>query len=456
MLIEHISGELLLNDAFSEGKMLGVMLVEGDDVLVHRLPDGTGVLWAFSGNVTVTDEHMRSRQTNHLDGFVPPIFDLLDPDGHFKLKEAEISALNLSIYKLEKAGVQSERLSEMRNRRRELSEYLQKWIFDQFVILNAAGESRSLTDIFSSRGLMPPGGTGECSLPKMLQYAFSHKLRPLAFGEFWYGASNGREVRTQGSFYPSCTGKCGPLLSYMLEGLDVEDNPLAAPSGNEPSIVYEDEFLLVADKPSGMLTVPGKESVESLLEWLQRRANRLSGSSPKQGPKVYAVHRLDMDTSGLVVFAKSQDVQSKLRLQFEEKTVSAGEGTVRKSYLALVSPTWMICGKGRVELPLAADYFDRPRQVVDYSEGKPSVTEYELLEFRENGDVLLRLWPLTGRTHQLRVHCAHAEGLASPIVGDRLYGGREHARLCLMAQSLSFVHPVSGKILSFELDSTCF
>lgn len=456
MLIEHIAGDSLLHDAFLEGKMLGVMLVEGEDGLIHRLSDGTGVLWAFSGNVTLTDEHMRSRQTNHLDGFVPPVFDLLDPDGHFKRKESEISLLNLAIYKMEKAGGGQAELQAMKARRKELSEYLQKWIFDQFVILNAAGEKRSLTEIFSEQGMIPPGGTGECALPKMLQYAYSRKLRPLAFGEFWYGASNGREVRTQGSFYPSCTGKCGPLLPYMLKGLELEDNPLAAAPKAKPVIIYEDSELIVADKPSGMLSVPGKGAGESLLEWLQRRANRLAGASPKQGPKVYAVHRLDMDTSGLMVFAKSLASQAELRRLFEEKTVSAGEGQVQKSYLALVTPQGMVCGRGRIELPLAADYYDRPRQIVDHDGGKPAVTEYELVEFRENGDVLLKLWPLTGRTHQLRVHCAHSDGLAAPIAGDRLYGGREHPRLCLMAQSLSFIHPVTGKKLSFELDPTSF
>ena len=385
-----------------EGKMLGVLKVEDKD--------GTeGYLYAFSGTVG-------GRAT--LPGFVPPIFDLTDPDGYFRQREAEISAMPAGP---ERAAASAE---------------LQAWIFDQYRVSNARGETLTIREVFARRGLIPPGGTGDCAAPKLLQYAYSHHLTPIAMGEFWYGASPASEVREQGRFYPSCTGKCGPLLSFMLEGLDVAPNPLDREftADSEPRILHEDADILVVCKPAGMLSVPGRTRAKSLLDWLRERFG-----------EVHSCHRLDMDTSGVMVFARSLAAKSELERQFAEREV---EKTYR-ARLAAGSKPFDHARKGTVALPLCLDYYDRPRQMVDREHGKLAVTEYEVLEFLPNGEIDVRFTPKTGRTHQLRVHAAHADGLGRPIKGDRLYGSPEGGRLWLHAETLAFRHPDTGEKISF-------
>ena len=302
---------------------------------------------------------------------------------------------------------------------------------------NARGETCSIRDIFARRGLVPPGGTGDCAAPKLLQYAYLHRLTPLAMGEFWYGASSASEVREQGRFYPSCTGKCGPLLSFMLEGLDVAPNPLDREFSTdaEPRVLFEDATLLVVSKPAGMLSVPGRTRAKSLLEWLRERYG-----------EVHSCHRLDMDTSGVMVFARTPEVKSALERQFAEREVTK---TYRARLVAGNAP-FNHARRGTIALPLCLDYYDRPRQIVDSEHGKLAVTEYEVLEQLPDGEIDIRFTPRTGRTHQLRVHAAHAAGLGRPIKGDRLYGSPDGGRLWLHAESISFRHPVSGEPLHFE------
>ncbi|MCR4823898.1 MAG: RluA family pseudouridine synthase [Bacteroidales bacterium] len=386
-----------------EGKMLGVL----------KVSDSAGredYLYAFSGTVN-------GRAT--LPGFVPPIYDLTAPDGYFRRREAEISALADGPEK------------------KAASAALQNWIFDQYLVSNARGETLSIREVFARRGLVPPGGTGDCAAPKLLQYAYSHALLPVAMGEFWYGASPASEVREKGRFYPSCTGKCGPLLSFMLEGLEVAPNPLDREftTGQEPRILHEDSDILVVSKPAGMLAVPGRTCAKSLLEWLRERFG-----------EVHSCHRLDMDTSGVMVFARNLPAKTELERQFAAREVS-------KSYrarLAAGSTPFGHARRGTIALPLMLDYYDRPRQMVDYDQGKPSVTGYEVLEMLPNGEIDVRFTPHTGRTHQLRVHAAHTAGLGRPIKGDRLYGNPDGNRLWLHAESLSFRHPVTGETLSFQ------
>jgi len=248
-------------------------------------------------------------------------------------------------------------------------------------------------------------------------------------------------VRRAGCFYPACTGKCGPLLGYMLQGVEVEPNPLESDALwmlDRPVIRYEDETLVVVEKPAGMLSVPGRTARESLAAWLEKGC----------GCPIYPCHRLDMDTSGLMVYAKNVVAQSALQQQFEHREVT-------KAYLARLTPGRPVNpAKGTISLPLSANYYDRPRQMADPLQGKPAVTGYELLEEAEDGTALVRLMPHTGRTHQLRVHCAHESGLARPIVGDRLYGGIKagadlSGRLMLHASFLAFRHPGSGARMSF-------
>jgi len=385
-----------------QGKMLGVLITD------------KGPIYGFSG---------LAGGLSIVDGFVPPIFDLADPDGYFKKREAEISSMTDSAYK-SKASAE-----------------LQEWIFEQYRVHNALGDILSVHKIFKQRGLTPPGGTGECAAPKMLEFAYRNGLKPIAMGEFWYGRSPASEVREQGRFYPSCTGKCGPLLSWMMQGLDVEPNPLDKDyDGPEmPEIIYEDDTLIVVNKPSGMLSVPGRTNAKSLLEWLQERYG-----------EVHSCHRLDMDTSGLIVYARTLEAKTDIELQF------AGRETA-KTYRARLSAGNKPFGHapaGTVALPLSLDYYDRPRQMVDREHGKQAITRYEVLETLPNGEIDIRFTPLTGRTHQLRVHSAHADGLGRPIKGDRLYGAPDGDRLYLIAESLELTHPETKKKMSWCLTTT--
>lgn len=410
-LIEHISATPELDSIFREGKMMGVLKV--------ATPAGKEeFLYAFSGLAGGKAE---------IEGFVPPIFDYTEKEGYFRKREAEISAL----------GSGNPASAAM-------SAELQDWLFSQYRTVGASGTSRTIKEIFGERGLTPPGGTGECAAPKLLHHAFSHGLKPLSIGEFWYGKSPAREVREQGRFYPACTGKCGPLLTWMLDGMDVEPNPLdkGFSCGKEPRIIFTDESLIVVDKPAGMLSVPGRTEAPSLLEWLRERYG-----------EAHSCHRLDMDTSGVMVFARSLAVKSIMEAKFAAREVS-------KTYRArLVAVKESKEGRrrdlrkgahGTIALPLMLDYYDRPRQMVDEDEGKPAITEYTVVEQLPNGEIEVLFHPKTGRSHQLRVHAAHEKGLGRPIKGDRLYGCPEAGRLYLHAESLEFTHPVTGEPCIFR------
>lgn len=498
-VIQRISGSETLSEAFAEGKMLGV-LVTCESPLEY--------LAAFSGNVG---------GKSIIEGFVPPIFDLLDPEGHFKSKESEITALNCRIRELEESqelmrlreelssseqkrdeeilsfkalmAVSKRERNEIRNettdpstlsllirksqhekaelkrlkasweektcrlqqdidlivneikilkkKRASMSDGLQKWIFRQYVVHNAAGEERSIYDIFDMEYLIPPGGTGECAAPKLLEYAYRHGLKPVAMGEFWYGASPDTAVRTHGHFYPSCTSKCGPLLGFMMKGLDMEFHP---ENPGPPEIIFEDDFIIVAAKPSGMPSVPGLDGRKSIQECFE--------------DKTIAVHRLDMDTSGLIIFAKDRITAYGLHLQFENREIL-------KTYVARIAGNQegkhLKAGdKGTVELPLSPDYDERPRQKVDYETGKPSLTEYEVIRENPDGTFDIIFHPHTGRTHQLRVHSAHILGLGHPMVGDMLYGGSAASRLHLHAAGIRFTHPMTGETMEFSSVSHMF
>ena len=350
------------------------------------------------------------------------------------------------------------KISELKTLRARMSDDLQKWIFENALVHNALGESTTIWDLFQSQGLTPPGGTGDCAAPKLLEYAYKNGLRPLAMGEFWYGKSPETAVRTHGHFYPSCTSKCGPLLGYMMKGLDVQQD--IKTDLQSPVIIHEDESIIVVEKPSGMPSVPGLDGRLSLQEWLNSREDAAT--------EVVAVHRLDMDTSGVMVFAKTRDAEIDLKKQFEEHTV-------RKTYIArltgrppqsadLESPEPQGIRHDSIDLPLSADYDERPRQKVDFKQGKPAHTEYEIVKENPDGTADILLHPHTGRTHQLRVHCAHVLGLNSPIMGDLLYGGhsaynkegRNVNRLCLHALSINFLHPVSNSPMEFISEKLTF
>jgi len=321
--------------------------------------------------------------------------------------------------------------------------------------LNARGEEKDLVDIWQDyhsspriqkKFPLPPGGTGDCCAPKLLQYAYQHNLKPVCMAEFWWGESPKSErlrigddesgmIRHHEQFYPACRGKCKPVLTWMMQGLDVDPNPEEINHSHlTPEIVYEDEAMAVLNKPSGMLSVPGKTEDYSIATWAQKRWS-----------DAMIVHRLDMGTSGLIVVAKTKSSYLALQEQFVKRTV-------KKRYIAIVDGI-VDQPRGRITIPLTYDPLNRPRQKVDYKKGKSAVTEFEVLA-SQNGRTLVALYPHTGRTHQLRMHCAHSDGLGCPIVGDELYG-RKADRLYLHCDHLELIHPVTGKEMTFNLEKPC-
>ena len=470
------------------GKMFGVLVVEKAGEI--------GFLAAFSGNLDGRNNH---------EYFVPAVYDMLCPDDFFKQEESNISAINQRIRAMEsadeflkaqqlastaksdyEAGVSAikSRLAEgkaqrsklrnegscseeelilasqrenaeaqrlkrairekfeqatahladlqaaidtLKHERQRRSAELQMRLFAQFRMLNAQGEERDLCELFAPTAQqIPPAGAGECAAPKLLQYAYKNALRPIAMAEFWWGNSPKGEVRQHGMFYPACNGKCKPILSHMLTGLNVEPNPLIEIAPPEPKILWEDEWLVAIDKPSGMLSVRGKSGVRSAEEWAEERYD-----------EAMIVHRLDQSTSGILVIAKNKIAHEALQKQFISRTV-------KKSYIAVLNGV-IERSRGEIRLPLKLDYDNRPRQMVAL-DGKAAHTIFEV-ENIESGRTRVRFYPITGRTHQLRVHAAHADGLGTPIVGDDIYGTSAE-RLMLHAETIEFLHPISGERIS--------
>jgi tRNA pseudouridine32 synthase/23S rRNA pseudouridine746 synthase len=321
------------------------------------------------------------------------------------------------------------KINGLKNKRKTLSFELQKKLFNQFVIVNAKGERKGLTEIFEdSTGKLPPAGAGECAAPKILQYAYINKYKPVAMAEFWWGKSPKQELRRHGYFYPACKNKCKPILNFMLQGIDLQDEIIYNVTSNEDlEIVFEDDFLMIVNKPPGMLSVPGKTEKPSVYSILKEKISGLTG------PVI--VHRLDMDTSGLMIIAKNEKIYRILQNSFLNNEI-------KKTYIAVVEGI-IKEETGIITLPLCLDIEDRPRQTVNYKYGKAAVTKYEVLK-RLGDETLVAFYPETGRTHQLRLHAAHPDGLNAPIKGDRLYG-KSADRLFLHAQKLELMHPVTGK-----------
>lgn len=472
------------------GKMFGVLIVEAEGEI--------GFLAAYSGNLAGRNDH---------EYFVPAVYDMLRPGDFFKQEEAEISAINQQIRVLESSeelitaykelertkietaaeaeaikirlaegkaersrlrseGNYDERalilqsqhekaestrqkraikerldsvtqhlatleaaITKLKDERQRRSSELQMRLFAEFRMLNIRGQERDLCSIFAPTAQQtPPAGAGECAAPKLLQYAFKNGLRPICMAEFWWGNSPKGEVRQHGLFYPACNGKCKPILEHMLQGLDVEPNPLLEIVAPEPKVIYEDDSIVAIDKPSGMLSVRGKSGVRSAEEWAEERY-----------AEAMIVHRLDQSTSGILVIAKNKDAHEALQKQFIAHTV-------KKSYVALVEGV-VTTKSGEIRLPLKLDYDNRPRQMVA-ADGRTAHTLFEVEGYAE-GRTRIRFYPITGRTHQLRVHAAHAEGLGTPIVGDDIYG-KSDKRLMLHAETLEFTHPTTGEALRLE------
>lgn len=495
----YISTQPQWSEELTQGKMFGVLVVRSEQGEI-------GFLAAFSGQLAGTYQH---------DYFVPPVYDLSEPDGFFREEERYISSLNdkvesiassveyLSLRSLvkeleermerlaeewrvrlaqakeerdarrstalteaeeqqlvkesqflkaeckrEKSKLQAElsqaqagltrydeEIEALKRERKQRSAALQGRLFDQFVLLNAKGENRSLCGIFSRVGHpIPPSGAGECAAPKLLQYAFLNHYEPLCMAEFWWGASPKAIVRHHGHYYPACKSKCEPILQFMMQGLDVEPSPIQ-PFSQELTleVVWEDDDIAVVNKPAGVLSVPGKSDAQSVYSFARKRYPEATG------PLV--VHRLDMSTSGLLIIAKRKEVHQALQKQFNDHEV-------RKRYVALLQGN-LATDSGTICLPICPDVEHRPCQMVSEKYGKYALTEYEVIG-REEGVTRVYFYPKTGRTHQLRLHAAHARGLGMPIVGDELYG-RKADRLYLQAQRIEFVHPVTGEQVCVEI-----
>ena len=530
-------------EEIDKGKMFGALIVEKNDKEI-------GYLAAYSGQIGGRSDWK---------GFVPAVFDYLQPDGYFKTHEAKITELNqriahlinnpeiketerilnklhkvqehkLNLHKMQITEAKAKRdarrqeaslhpdtkgltpeeeqamikesqflkaelrrfkklisqktpleemydnyqkgLQEIKQLRKSDSDELQKWLFSQFKMLNDKGESKDLLEIFKEfNQMVPPAGSGECCEPKLLQYAFEHGLKPIQMAMFWWGESPKEEIRHHLHFYPACNGKCKPILHWMLPADVFEQASADAYIYNKVEILYEDQELAVIHKPEGMLSVPGKDAQQpSIYSWARKQFPEATG------PLI--VHRLDMATSGLMVIAKTEFAYHRLQEQFTSHQV-------QKRYVAIV------CCKDKdmaqrikdatkmISLPLMPDYLDRPRQIVNHEQGKEAITEYEVLgseerrvkseEFNSAANhevqssnlkvqssnlkvqcIRLALYPKTGRTHQLRVHCAHREGLDAPILGDPLYGNVKADRLYLHAEAITFKHPLTGKEIHIE------
>ena len=474
-----------LQASADKGKMFGVLIVQDPAADSQQLY----FLAAFSGLLD---------GKNDIPYFVPPIYDTLDPEGYFQREQTEISKLTNTIHELEGKGnvdvhpeeysrLERVAISALRRLRHERSERLQDWLFDQYIIRNARGEEKNLTQVFkdyfmekmlhlenyeeNERKHHIPSGTGECCAPKLLQYAYQHQLRPVCMGEFWLGRSPKDEVRYSGQFYPACSKKCRPLLYFMLQGLDVEESFLERHTRElfeQVQIIYEDDDIMVINKPSGLLSVPSRDAQASVIDWLRAHFmayQELHNFHLSTYPA--PVHRLDQDTSGLLIIAKTRDSLRNLQAQFFHHTV-------RKTYMAMLDGRPQH-DSGIINLPLRKDPIDAPRQVVDYEHGKPCVTRYEVVEVKpcqHEADAYISheeayitrviFYPETGRTHQLRMHAAHADGLNCPIIGDKLYSRKRTfvnpsnyqsltwPRLMLHATSIEFDHPSTGQRLHFD------
>lgn len=351
-----------------------------------------------------------------------------------------------------------ENILRLKQLRKQLSDALQQWLFSQFRMLNQEGESKDLLEIFRDEALkeypqaaiatsriaalkmVPPAGSGECCEPKLLQYAYQHGYKPLQMAMFWWGESPKEEIRHHLQFYPACNGKCKPILHWMLPTSTFEPEAINLSIYNKVETLYEDREIAVIHKPEGLLSVPGKDAAQPSVYALMKRKY-----PEATGPLI--VHRLDMATSGVLLIAKTEFAYHRLQQAFLNHQI-------QKKYVAIISEKDIsgkgIPEKGTISLPLLPDYLNRPRQMVNHEQGKEAITEYEILERIDGSHLRIALYPKTGRTHQLRVHCAHQEGLNAPILGDPLYGNEKAARLHLHAEEITFEHPLTGKKITIK------
>lgn len=343
--------------------------------------------------------------------------------------QAKIEKINLEFKVFE------DKIIALKKERKEKSNYLQQTLFSKYAFLNQQKELKSLLTIFNNPTIKPPAGSGECAAPKLLQYAFANNLTPITMAEFWWGSAPNAAVRQHKNYYPACQGRCKPILTHMLAHTEMDANLLLENLSEKQDleIIYEDDALIVVHKPAEFLSVPGKDIKDSVYTRIKERYPSATG------PLI--VHRLDMSTSGVLLLTKTKEANKALQSQFINRTI-------KKRYVALLDGN-LSKNSGKITLPLRVDLNDRPKQLVDFTYGKPAETDWKIIN-KENGKTRVHLYPITGRTHQLRMHAAHKNGLNTPIVGDDLYGKKEK-RLHLHAEFIEFLHPTTLKKMSFTV-----
>ena len=404
IILEQISQES--EERKGHGIMVGALVcvnAAGERVVLHAV---SGITYSVNGTVT-------------------PIASPKEIETALAKNDAEIHELTKKI---------NEGQEELKKERTLLTDESLRNVFSLYTFTRFDGKKITLNEIIQAHdGKLPPTGTGDCCAPKLLSYAFEHNLTPISMDEVFYGRDT--KNKTNGTSYPPCDERCGYILPYIL-GLE---------------ILYRDSQIIVVNKPSGLLSVPGRTPDKQ--DCVVNRVKKLFPHCITQP----SVHRLDMETSGLLVLAFTEEAHRNLSRQFEE-------GTVHKKYVALIDGVFNHNEyEGELQLKFRLDVDNRPHQIYDEVNGKLGITQwkkegtelYTAPDGTKRRTTKIIFTPKTGRTHQLRLAASDPHGFGIPIVGDTLYGHCEpDERLMLHAFELEFRHPISGEQRHFSTGIT--
>lgn len=398
------------------------------------------VLYAISGNYAELSFSENYQQTDS-EVFVPSIVSTKQIEQALLEYDKQIHELTEQINELQKSNVPQSNITNLKKQRTQLTDISLQRVFELYSFTRWDGKKITLPQIISEHSNhLPPTGTGDCCAPKLLSYAFEHNLQPVSMDEVFYGTNSKNKIN--GVSYPPCDERCGYILPYIL-GLE---------------IVYRDSQIIVVNKQSGLLSVPGRG--EDKQDCVVNRVKALFPHCIEQP----SVHRLDMETSGLLILAFTQEAHRNLNAQFEA-------GTVHKKYTALLDGILERapgeCApkhgeqSGHLELKFRLDVDNRPYQIYDEENGKLGITDWEKTGSEvytnpatgeQKRATRVTFYPRTGRTHQLRLAASSIHGFGLPIIGDSLYGTcTQGQRLMLHAFEIEFKHPVSGEKLLIQI-----